>query len=174
MLLFFIQNPIFMLVNSITPANVHGDQLTRTASLPYHTNQLERALLLLIAAVGILGSIYIFSATSGSTPPEYQHSIAPIYSEQSSTADDEWKAKFKNYIKIEGKKQVGQSLNFTFVGEKEGGRYVLEMGNGNRMIITGRSFPFTYTVPGKYKLELKKIQKGLITNVASQNIRIKG
>jgi len=161
-----------MLVNSIHSADLRGDQLIKTTALS-HTNQLERILLFLIAAIGILGSIYIFSATSGSTPPEYQHSLAPVYTDTDSHTDSEWKGKFKNYIKIDGKKKVGEKLEFTFVGNKEAGRYVLEMGNGNRMIITGSSFPFTYDSAGKYKLELKRIQKGLITTVASQTLRIK-
>ena len=163
-----------MNVSTYNSVDMPGKAILQKASISYPANKIEKILLFLIAAIGLVGSSYIFAASSGSSPSPKLGNLAaaaPIVTEDNDTS--EWKEKFGDYIKIEGKKKVGQPITFKFVGEKDGGRFVMEMGNGNRMIITGDEWPFTYQEAGKYVLELKRIDKGLIRTIATKTIKVK-
>ncbi len=164
-----------MNLSSYTTINLSGDHSINAPSLTNPSNQLERILLVLIAAIGILGSAYIFSASSNNSPtPEYNNlATVAALSTQLDDEEDEWKVKFKNFFSIKGKKKVDNPITFTFIGDLNDTRYVLEMGNGHRMILTAKSFPFTYKKAGKYTLELKKIERGLISTVATKKIKIR-
>lgn len=163
-----------MNVSTINTADMSAKGMLQKASLSYPTNNIEKILLFLIAAIGLVGSTYIFAVSSGSSPtPDIGNIAAAAPITDSENEEAEWKEKFGDYIQIEGKKKVGEPITFKFVAEKDGGRYVMEMGNGNRMIITGAEWPFTYDKPGKYLLELKRIDKGLIKTVATKKIKVK-
>ncbi|MDF1696073.1 MAG: hypothetical protein P1U56_09590 [Saprospiraceae bacterium] len=137
---------------------------------------IEKLLLILIAILGIIGSLYVFtnSSNNNNNSPNY-HNLSMV---AASVSDFDTKAidggaKFKDYIKIEGKKKIGQMLNFKFKKDRKAARYVMDMGNGERVIITADEFPYTFDKPGKYTLELKTINRGLISTVATKEIKIK-
>ena len=162
-----------MHLNSYTSIDLGQDTILQRKAIDY-SGYIERVLLFFIAGVGILGSVYIFSANSGSQiSPEYSNiAYAPLLSLEDDTAADA-KGRFGSYVKIEGDKVAGAELAFEFKKSREDARYVLEMGNGERMIITGDRWPYTYKKAGEYLLELKKIERGLITLVASKKLKIK-
>lgn len=162
-----------MHLNNYTSIDLGQDQLLRAKAIDYSA-YIERVLLFFIAGVGIMGSVYIFSASSDSQiSPEYNNmAFAPVITQEDNVAADV-KARFSNYVDIEGEKIAGAKLQFTFKKDRAAARYVLEMGNGERMIITGDSWPYSYSEAGEYLLELKKIERGLITLVASKKLKIK-
>lgn len=136
---------------------------------------IEKILLILIAFLGIMGSLYVFSssANNNNTPNYNNLSMAAVASLDLDEEDLEVKAKFKNYFKIEGKKRVGELLTFKFKKDRKESRYVLDMGNGERVIITSDEFPYKFDKPGKYLLELKTINRGLISVIATKELKIK-
>jgi len=142
---------------------------------PLSKRFIEKILLFLIATVGVIGSFYVFNMNNGGgSNPNFQNisllaASTTVY--DSIMADDE--EKFKDYFKISGKKKVGEVLMFKFKQDRNTSRYVIDMGNGERVIVTSDEFPYAYNEAGEYKLELKTINRGLITTVASTTIKIK-
>jgi len=134
---------------------------------------IEKVLLFLIAFLGFMGSLYVFTSNSGGpTNPNYQE-LALATASISDAEDDVRQAKFKKFFKIDGEKKAGELLNFTFKKDRKATRYVLDMGNGERVIITSDEFPYRFDKPGKYLLELKTISRGLITVVSTKELKIK-
>ena len=134
---------------------------------------LEYVLLFAVAAVGLVGSIYIFVDNSMNAPqmPNGNLNYAPTVShEQTSGAD---LANFKDFIEIKGKEKVDNELTFLVKMDLNAKRYVLEMGDEMRMILTQPEFSYRYSKPGKYTLELKEITSGLITTIAKRELKIK-
>ncbi len=135
----------------------------------------EKFLLLLIAILGIIGSLYVFtnSSNNNNTPNYHNLSLvaASVSDFDSNTLDG--KVKFKDFIKIEGKKKTGNLMNFKFKKDRHAARYVMEMGNGERVIITADEFPYKYDKAGTYTLELKTITRGLISTIATKELKIK-
>lgn len=135
---------------------------------------IEKILLSLIAILGFMGSMYVFSASSnGNGAPQYNNmAVIAAASTYDATTDDK-KEKFKNFFKIEGDKEAGEMLNFIFKEDRNSMRYVLDMGNGERVIITSDEFPYKFDKAGTYLLELKTISRGLITTIATKELKIK-
>lgn len=162
-----------MNMDNFSTLDISSNNNNKSTSIDYTSTSLEKILLILIAAIGLLGSTYIFTASSGTNQsPEIDNLATTIFP----TEDKEegvWKEKFKDYIKISGKKRVDEPLTFEFLGDRSQYRYVMEMGDDMRMIITSDRFPYSYKNPGKYLLELKKIDKGLISTVATYKLKIK-
>ena len=136
---------------------------------------IEKLLLMLIAILGIIGSLYVFTNSSNSNNNPNYHNLSIVAASASnfdtkSTAAGE---KFKDYVKIEGKKRIGEMLIFKFKKDRKAARYVMDMGNGERVIITADEFPYTFNKAGKYRLELKTINRGLISTIATKELKIK-
>jgi hypothetical protein len=152
--------------------------LPKTTFLPQtglSSKFIEKLLLILIAIFGVIGSFYVFSNSSNNNNTPNYHNLslvtASVSDFDSNSLDS--KEKFKDYIKIEGKKEVGEMLNFTFKKDRLATRYVMEMGNGERVIITADEFPYKFDKAGTYKLELKTITRGLISTIATKELKIK-
>ena len=139
------------------------------------SKSIEKLLLILIAVLGIIGSLYVFSSSSSNNNTPNYHNLSLVAASvgdfDANTLDK--KAKFKDFIKIEGKKKVGAEMNFIFKKDRKSARYVMDMGNGERVIITADEFPYVFKKAGEYTLELKTINRGLITTVATKDIKIK-
>jgi uncharacterized protein YxeA len=153
--------------------------LPKTSLIPQagglSSKSIEKLLLILIAILGVIGSLYVFSNSSNNnnTPNYHNLSIvaASVSDFKSNTLDK--KVKFKDYVKIEGKKKIGETLTFTFKKDRKASRYVMDMGNGERVIITANEFPYKFNKKGTYLLELKTINRGLISTVATKELKIK-
>ena len=141
----------------------------------YSPKYIEKTLLLLIAFLGIAGSVYVFSMSTGNNnSPNYNNlSIVAASAAEFDYSPESKKEKFKDFISIDGKKKAGEMMLFTFKGDRKAQRYVMDMGNGERVIITSDEFPYSFSKPGKYLVELKTINKGLITVVAEKELKIK-
>ena len=153
--------------------------LPKTTFIPqaegFSSKFIEKLLLILIAILGVIGSLYVFtnSSNNNNTPNYHNLSLvaASVSDFDSNTLDG--KVKFKDFIKIEGKKKAGVMLNFKFKKDRHVTRYVMEMGNGERVIITADEFPYKFDKSGTYTLELKTITRGLITTLATKKLKIK-
>ena len=139
------------------------------------SKSIEKFLLILIAVLGVIGSLYVFSNSSNNNNAPNYHNLsivaASVSDFEASTLDK--KVKFKDFIKIEGKKKIGETLIFTFKKDRKASRFVMDMGNGERVIITANEFPYKFDKEGTYKLELKTINRGLISTVATKELKIK-
>jgi uncharacterized protein YxeA len=153
--------------------------LQKATLIPQHegisSKSIEKFLLILIAILGVIGSLYVFtnSSNNNNTPNYHNLSIvaASVSDFESNTLDK--KVKFKDFIKIEGKKKMGETLTFKFKKDRKASRYVMDMGNGERVIITADEFPYTFEKEGTYVLELKTINRGLISTLATKELKIK-
>jgi hypothetical protein len=154
---------------------MHLDNYTPLKSIEINTavsKHFEQILLIIVACLGLLGSVYIFADNTlmPSNPSESNFqlfSAAPIAAMETEVGD------FEEYIDIDGDKRVGEELTFTFKGDPKASRYVLEMGDEMRYIITSNEFTYTYKKEGDYTLELKEIHRGLITVLATKKLKIK-
>jgi len=139
------------------------------------SKSIEKLLLILIAILGVIGSLYVFTNSSNNNNNPNYHNLslvaASVSDFDSNTLDG--KVKFKDYIKIEGKKRAGELLTFKFKKDRSEARYVMDMGNGERVIITADEFPYEFAESGTYTLELKTINRGLISTVATKELKIK-
>ena len=140
------------------------------------SKSIEKLLLTLIAILGIIGSLYVFSNSSNNnnnTPNYHNLSIAAASMADFDIDQVDKKVKFKDFFKIEGKKNVGEVLTFKFKKDRKSTRYVMDMGNGERVIITADEFPYQFDKAGTYKLELKTITRGLLSTLATTELKIK-
>jgi hypothetical protein len=132
-------------------------------------NGLEYFLLCLVATIGLAGSIYMFASNAQNNANNNfnQFAAAPIVDTEKN------RSSFSDYFRVSGKKRVDSEISFETKMDIKEKRYVLEMGDGMRMIITAPSFTYKYAKKGKYKLELKTIERGLITTIATNTLKIK-
>ena len=139
------------------------------------SKSIEKLLLILIAVLGIIGSLYVFSNSSNNNNTPNYHNLSLVAASVSDFDSNplDKKVKFKDFIKIDGKKKAGKMLNFTFKKDRKVTRYVMDMGNGERVIITADEFPYKFDKAGTYKLELKTITRGLISTIATKELKIK-
>jgi hypothetical protein len=135
------------------------------------SNSLELFLLSTIASFGLIGSAYLFNQNINMEPSTSV--MAAMIQQEEEDKVIELKDDFNKLIKIGGKKKTGETLDFELDFDHNQSRYVLEMGDGMRIIITRPSFTYTYKEPGKYTLELKEINQGLIQVKATTVLKIK-
>lgn len=164
-----------MNIEHYTP--VHFNKRHAHAS-QFFTTHFEPFLLSLLVLMGLIGSIYLFgqkfvnadfssiNGNNGSSPT----SVASLFI----TNDDEAPAnEFDDYVNIEGKITAGQRFNFKFLKDEKASRYVMEMGDGVRLIVTQKDLLYQYEQPGKYVIELKEIKDGLLHIVGTKKIKVK-
>jgi hypothetical protein len=145
----------------------------------FFTTHFEPFLLSLLVLTGIIGTIYLFgqkivssdpssiSSPSGSPAPL---SVAGFFmsNEEEAPSND-----FNEYIKMEGKVEAGKTFHFKFLQDEKASRYVMEMGDGVRLIVTQKELRYEYAQPGKYIIELKEIKNGLLNIVGTKKIKVK-
>lgn len=139
----------------------------------------EPLLLSLVVLTGIIGSIYLFGQnlvlnetgslqTTGNQPGSSLVSGLFLSHEEEESNND-----FEDYIKIAGKVEAGKIFYFDFLQDEKASRYVLEMGDGVRLIVTQKNLMYQYAAPGKYTIELKEIKGGLLNLIGTKKIKVK-
>ncbi|MBK8828152.1 MAG: hypothetical protein IPO26_15980 [Saprospiraceae bacterium] len=139
-------------------------------------NSFEPLLLSLLVLTGIVGSIYLWSKFVQSETTTIQGSqgspasaVAALFA-----ANDEAPANdFDEYVEIESKVVANQTFNFQFLKDEKASRYVMEMGDGVRLIVTQKNLMYEYKQPGKYVIELKEIKNGLLHVIGTKKIKVK-
>ena len=81
--------------------------------------------------------------------------------------------KFDDYVKMESKFDAGAKFNFEFLEDPKASRYVMEMGDGVRLIVTQKNLQYQYAEPGKYVIELKELKSGLLQLIGTKSIKVK-
>lgn len=122
-------------------------------------------LLLIVAVTGLICSA--FALTNSSPMPENMSYY------QVTALDGAKKSDFDKQVRIDGEKKKGSELTFTVNLDVKATRYVMEMGDGRRMILTTPTFTYQYEQKGDYLLELKKIDRGLISLMSDKTLKIK-
>ena len=161
-----------MHLNNYTHIQLGKKPHSNTTALLKH---FESLLLGLLAATGIIGSVYIISQHAGQPAdnnkvPEFgsvSSMLAGIEVEEQSTAD------FDSFVRMSSKAKVGEVIEIEFLQDETASRYVMEMGNGERLIVTQKNLIYTYDQPGKYVIELKEIRRGLLRLVGTKRIKVK-
>jgi hypothetical protein len=166
-----------MNVNHYTP--VHFSKKSFHLS-QFFASHFEPLLMSMIVLTGIIGSLYLFghnfvsgttSNMNSSNEPSSPASIAALIL----GTDDEVYAtnEFDKLVKIAGSVKAGQDFYFDFIGDEKSSRYVMEMGDGVRLIVTQKNLMYNYAAPGKYTIELKEHKNGLLTLVGTRKIKVK-
>lgn len=149
-----------------------------TSASHFFTTHIEPVLLSLLVLTGIIGSIYLFGQKfignespgmpSGNQLP-HSAAIATLFvGEDDKPSDD-----FDQYIKMDSKQVAGQTFSFSFLKDEKASRYVMEMGDGVRLIVTQKELIYKYEQPGKYVIELKEIKDGLLNIIGTKKIKVK-
>jgi hypothetical protein len=125
----------------------------------------EYVLLLIVAFTGLFCS-GIALADNAALPNNK-------YNRQISTFESNGENGFDNSVKITGVYLVDSKLKFDLNLDLTSNRYIMEMGDGLRMIITQPSFEYAYKAKGQYLIELKELQRGLLVNLGQKRITIK-
>lgn len=163
-------------------ANSNSIDLSKTAVLLQEEGIqhrfVERLLLTLVAAVGLVGTIFIINNSAMGNQPPSNPGIISAYTagiSQDVSVDDVKKKKLSRYLEIEGSKKAGNELTFSFLRDRlpEGHRYMLDMGDGMRIVLTRDNFTYAYQKPGKYTIELKGVKNAVVTEIAKKTIKIK-
>lgn len=82
---------------------------------------------------------------------------------------------FDDYVLIEGKKRVDNPIIFEFLKEKlpSDHRYMMDMGDGMRVMLTQTRFDYAYKEKGRYVIDLIGVKNAVVTKIASKTIRIR-
>lgn len=133
------------------------------------SNYYEHILLIVVASIGLAGSLFVFSecpdakVSSVHTGSINQSAVLSTNSSQKSI--DQW-------VSITGEAKAQQKLNFDWIARDPNSRYVLDMGNGERVMLRGGAFDYSYSSGGNYTLELKEITNDLISTIGTYNLTI--
>lgn len=165
-----------MSMNDYPTVGVHKRHFNVSHFFSLH---LEPFLLSMMLLAGVIGSLYIFgeklihesgkSVAGLSHDPENATMAMTLlnHDEDKSTSD------FNDYIRMDKKVISGKDFNFTFLQDEKASRYVMEMGDGVRLIITQKDLTYMYKEPGTYYIELKEIKDGLMHIVGTKKIKVK-
>ena len=161
-----------------TPIQFHKKSFQFSHFLSSH---FEPLLLSLVVLTGMVGSIYLFgqnlvggtnSVMNGnSNNPKSTSTLAAILigsDDETYTSND-----FEKYVKIKGDIKAGKNFDFDFIGDENASRFVMEMGDGVRLIVTQKNLMYNYAEPGKYIIELKELKSGLLTLIGTKKIKVK-
>jgi hypothetical protein len=142
------------------------------------TTQVEPVLLSLLFLVGILGSIYVFGQPFENNRNNLLQnnaagptSLASIFVADSE--DDGASNAFNEYVSLNTAIKAGEIFKFDFLKDEKASRYVLEMGDGARLIVTQKNLSYDYAKPGKYVIELKEIKNGVLHLLGTKKIKVK-
>ncbi|MCZ2099936.1 MAG: hypothetical protein LC107_00180 [Chitinophagales bacterium] len=173
---FFKPKPDYMNIEHYTPVRLPKKHLQVSHIFKVH---IEPFLLSLLVLAGIIGSIYLFGqkiiiSNSTATVPESNGS--PMVSSMAALAISEEEApanSFDKFVKMESKIAAGQAIGIRFLQDEKATRYVMEMGDGVRLIVTQKELFYVYEQPGKYVIELKEIKDGLLHIIGTKKIKVK-
>ncbi len=133
----------------------------------------DHFLLFFIAAIGFIGSVYLFSYCG---PEKTDNSISSITSINNSSvfSNDTREYDFSKEVNIEGALEVGQKLSFTLHENNFGANFLLDFGNGiERMINSNTIVNHVYSNSGDFKLQLKALKSNKLQTVCSKTITIR-
>ncbi len=156
---------------------VHLPKKGANISSIFH-GHVEPMLLSLLILTGAVGSIYLFgqpknepSFVESGMSPQGSSFAAALFT--SSEEDEAATNKFDDYINIKTKPVANEDFFFDFTQDNKASRYVLEMGDGVRLIVTQKNLQYTYKLPGKYTIELKEINRGVLQLLGTKKIKVK-
>ncbi len=161
--------------NHYTPVSISRKGFHFVHFMSHH---FEPLLLSLVVLTGIIGSVYlfgqnIFNESTGPTGNGNQLGSSPVMALFSESDTREISGDFNDYVKIGDDIRAGESFQFDFLQDPRASRYVLEMGDGVRLIVTQRNLMYNYSAPGKYVIELKEIKGGLLNLIGTKKIKVK-
>jgi hypothetical protein len=146
-------------------------ELNKTITLrgTLKSNYYEHILLIVVASIGLAGSLFVFSecpdAKVSSVHTGSINQSAVLTTNTSHKSIEQW-------VNISGEAKAQQKLNFDWTARNPNSRYVLDMGNGERVMLRGGSFEYSYTEGGNYTLELKEITNDLISTIGTYDLSI--
>lgn len=165
-----------MSINDYPSVGVHKRHVNFTHFFSMH---LEPFLLSMLLLAGIIGSMYIFgeklihdsgkNVTSLNNEPGNTSLAMTLFDQD----EDITTAHFNDYISMDKKIVAGKEFKITFLQDEKASRYVMEMGDGVRLIITQKNLLYEYKEPGTYYMELKEIKDGLMNIVGTKKIKVK-
>ncbi len=125
----------------------------------------EYFLLLFIALIGLVCSAFALVENCNHSHGSHTRKVIGLVG-QSNTGVDQ-------FMKIEGSFQAKEPMLINLSLYLNAHRYVLDMGDGRRVIVTQPSFEYSYPQKGEYTIVLKEIKRGLITPLGEKKIEIK-
>jgi hypothetical protein len=164
-----------MNVEHYTPIQLHKKSFQFSQFLSAH---FEPLLLSLVILTGIIGSIYLFGANLvsevSSSPNGNNTPNSSMVALLLGSSDDTYSTnEFDKYVKIKGDIKAGKNFDFGFIGDEKASRFIMEMGDGVRLIVTQKNLMYNYAEPGKYTIELKELKAGLLTLIGTKKIKVK-
>lgn len=139
----------------------------------YATKNIETVMLTVLAIVGIVGSVFLIANKPNYTSPNGAPEYAAVSGLLSGWDEENRASDFDKFVKMNSKSKVGETMVISFLADEKASRYVMDMGNGERLIVTQKNLIYTYDKPGKYTIELKEINKGLLHLKGTKVIKVK-
>ncbi|MFN8337890.1 MAG: hypothetical protein U0T36_02630 [Saprospiraceae bacterium] len=166
-----------MSIDHYTP--IHFNKRHAHAS-QFFSIHFEPLILSLLVLIGFIGSIYLFGQkfvsgessqlTSGNSNGSPVAAMASLFA----APDEEAPANaFNDYVSIESKVKAGERFTFQFLKDEKASRFVMEMGDGVRLIVTQKQLLYEYAAPGVYIIELKELKDGLLHIIGTKKIKVK-
>lgn len=142
----------------------------------FFTTHFEPFILSLFLLMGCIGTFYLFGqrvVQSETVMPSGNGASGLAAGFFIDAEEDLVDGDFDDYVDIASKQQAGQRFTFEFKKDVTASRYVMEMGDGVRLIVTQPNLSYQYMSPGKYTIELKEIKDGLLNLIGTKTIKVK-
>lgn len=164
-----------MNIEQYTPIQLSKRNVNISQFIALH---IEPLLLSLLMLTGTIGSVYLFGQkaifTDKPSMISGNNNNSPAVASLLVSPEDDMPANsFNSYIKMDGKIYAGKRFYFTFLQDEKASRYVMEMGDGVRLIVTQQDLLYEYEKPGQYIIELKEIKGGLLHLIGTKKVKVR-
>ncbi len=131
-----------------------------------HKNQnkspktLENLFLLALFLCGLCGALYFFSPDKGALPDDTLHDWEVTETTPLITDDPTHDDPPATQLHIEGVPEVDATLTFKLSGFRAGQRYLLDLGDGQSILLEDDTYRHAYGKAGAYRVRLEYLADG--------------
>jgi hypothetical protein len=124
----------------------------------------EYLLLFFIALIGLVCSAFALADNYNHPNNNYTKKVSNFEPQSANNVD--------NFLSISGPMEKNKPILISVKLDLSSHRYILDMGDGKKVILTQSPFEYLYQSKGQFVIELKEIKRGLISSLGEKKLEI--